>query len=101
VVNKRGLRRKTKCCIKMIWTEKVADIVERQVLIERAGAEVARQVGQLCRSVGSMANEVVLVGPRPAIRSCRFLQPIPMSLCLIILRLNNTFLSWEKVREDP
>ena len=39
------------------WTEKIAGIVPRQLLTQRAGAEVTRQVGQLCRSVASVAVE--------------------------------------------
>lgn len=57
VIRKRRWRCKTKGCVKKTWTEKVAGIVPRQVLTQRAGAEVTRQVGQLCRSVASVANE--------------------------------------------
>ena len=46
----QGLHQKT-------WTEKLSGIVPRQVLTVRAGMEVTRQVGQLCRSVASVAAE--------------------------------------------
>ena len=39
------------------WTEKIAGVAPRQVLTVRAGAEVCRQVGQLCRPVASVADE--------------------------------------------
>jgi transposase len=39
------------------WTERIAGVASRQVLTVRAGAEVCRQVGQLCRSVASVADE--------------------------------------------
>jgi transposase len=57
VINKRRWRCRTKGCIKKTWTEKIVGIAARQVLTVRAGAEVTRQVGQLCRSVASVANE--------------------------------------------
>ena len=57
VLMKRRWRCKTKGCIKKTWTEKIAGIVPRQLLTQRAGAEVTRQVGQLCRSVASVAAE--------------------------------------------
>jgi len=57
VVRKRRWRCRTKGCIKKTWTEKLAGIARRQVLTARAGAEVTRQVGQLCRSVASVATE--------------------------------------------
>ena len=57
VIRKRRWRCRTKGCIKKTWTEKLPGIVPRQVLTERAGSEVTRQVGQLCRSVASVALE--------------------------------------------
>ncbi len=42
---------------KKTWTEKIPGVAPRQVLSVRAGAEVTRQVGQLCRSVASVADE--------------------------------------------
>lgn len=57
VVRKRRWRCKTKGCRKKTWTERITGIVTRQVLTLRAGAEVTRQVGQLCRSVSSVATE--------------------------------------------
>ena len=57
VIRKRRWRCRTKGCIKKTWTEKLAGVAPRQVLTARAGAEVTRQVGQLCRSVASVATE--------------------------------------------
>ena len=57
VINKRRWRCRTKGCVKKTWTEKIPGIAPRQVLTVRAGAEVTRQVGQLCRSVASVADE--------------------------------------------
>lgn len=57
VIRKRRWRCRTKGCIKKTWTEKLTGIAPRQVLTLRAGAEVTRQVGQLCRSVSSVADE--------------------------------------------
>jgi len=57
VINKRRWRCKTVGCVKKTWTEKIEGIVARQVLTQRAGAEVTRQVGQLCRPVASVATE--------------------------------------------
>ncbi len=57
VIRKRRWRCRTKGCIKKTWTEKLVGIAPRQVLTLRAGAEVTRQVGQLCRSVASVADE--------------------------------------------
>jgi transposase len=57
VLRKRRWRCKTKGCIKKTWTEKIDGIIPRQLLTERAGAEATRQVGQLCRSVRSVAAE--------------------------------------------
>jgi len=57
VIRKRRWRCKTKGCVKKTWTEKIAGIATRQVLTVRAGGEVTRQVGQLCRSVASVADE--------------------------------------------
>jgi transposase len=57
VIRKRRWRCRTKGCITKTWTEKIAGITARQVLTLRAGAEVTRQVGQLCRSVASVADE--------------------------------------------
>ena len=57
VLNKRRWRCRTKGCQKKTWTEKIAGVAPRQVLTVRAGAEVTRQVGQLCRPVASVADE--------------------------------------------
>ncbi|MGC8511358.1 MAG: transposase family protein, partial [Acidimicrobiales bacterium] len=57
VIRKRRWRCRTTGCITKTWTEKLAGIAPRQVLTSRAGAEVTRQVGQLCRSVASVATE--------------------------------------------
>src|SRR5271166_154470 len=57
VISKRRWRCRTEGCIKKTWTEKLAGIAPRQVLTGRAGMEVTRQVGQLCRSVASVATE--------------------------------------------
>jgi transposase len=57
VIRKRRWRCRTKGCIKKTWTEKVPGLAPRQVLTQRAGAEVTRQVGQLCRPVASVASE--------------------------------------------
>ena len=57
VLKKRRWRCTTKGCLKRTWTEKIAGIAPRQLLTQRAGAEATRQVGQLCRSVRSVAAE--------------------------------------------
>ena len=57
VINKRRWRCRTTRCVKKTWTEKIPGVAPRQVLAVRAGAEVTRQVGQLCRSVASVADE--------------------------------------------
>lgn len=57
VIKKRRWRCRTTRCIKKTWTENLTGIAVRQVLTRRAGAEVTRQVGQLCRSVASVATE--------------------------------------------
>ena len=57
MINKRRWRCTTKGCVKKTWTEKIGGVAARQVLTTRAGAEVTRQVGQLCRSVASVADE--------------------------------------------
>jgi transposase len=57
VVHKKRWRCRTARCIKKTWTERIGGIAERQVLTQRAGAEVTRQVGQLARSVASVASE--------------------------------------------
>ena len=57
VLRKRRWRCRTKGCLRKTWTEKLAGIAPRQVLTIRAGTEVTRQVGQLCRSVASVATE--------------------------------------------
>jgi transposase len=57
VINKRRWRCRTTRCVKKTWTEKIPGVAARQVLTIRAGAEVTRQVGQLCRSVASVADE--------------------------------------------
>lgn len=57
VVRKRRWRCRTKGCSTRTWTEKLDGIAPRQVLTVRAGAEVTRQVGAVCRSVASVAAE--------------------------------------------
>jgi transposase len=57
IVAKRRWRCRHKGCIKKTWTERIDGVVTRQVLTHRAGAEVTRQVGQVCRSVASVAAE--------------------------------------------
>ena len=57
VVRKRRWRCRRRGCVKKTWTEKIAGLAARQVLTMRARAEVTRQVGQLCRSVASVASE--------------------------------------------
>jgi len=57
VLRKRRWRCATKGCVRRTWTEKIRGVVPRQLLTHRAGAEVTRQVGQLCRSVASVALE--------------------------------------------
>ena len=57
VINKRRWRCRTDGCVRRTWTERLAGVAPRQVLTVRAGAEVCRQVGQLCRSVASVADE--------------------------------------------
>jgi transposase len=57
VFSKRRWRCRTKGCVRKTWTERLPGVAPRQVLTVRAGAEVTRQVGQLCRSVSSVAEE--------------------------------------------
>jgi transposase len=57
VFHKRRWRCRTKGCVRKTWTEKLPGVAPRQVLTVRAGSEVTRQVGQLCRSVASVASE--------------------------------------------
>lgn len=57
VVRKRRWRCRHKGCVTKTWTEKIAGIAGRQVLTERAGMEVTRQVGEQCRSVASVSRE--------------------------------------------
>lgn len=57
VIDKRRWRCRTPGCVRKTWTERIDGIAPRQVLTVRAGAEVCRQVGQLCRSVLSVADE--------------------------------------------
>jgi transposase len=57
VLRKRRWRCATKSCVKKTWTERIEGVAPRQLLTERAGAEATRQVGQLCRSVRSVAAE--------------------------------------------
>jgi transposase len=57
VVLKRRWRCRDRRCQKRSWTERIDGIVSRQTLTLRAGKEVCRQVGQLCRSVSSVADE--------------------------------------------
>ena len=57
VFKKRRWRCRTTGCVRKTWTEKLPGVASRQILTVRAGAEVTRQVGQLCRSVASVAGE--------------------------------------------
>ena len=57
VLSKRRWRCTTRGCEKRTWTEKIAGIASRQLMTLRAGAEATRQVGELCRSVASVADE--------------------------------------------
>ena len=57
VVRKRRWRCRTKRCRMKTWTERIEGIAARQVLTVRAGVEVTRQVGELVRSVASVARE--------------------------------------------
>jgi transposase len=57
VVSKRRWRCRWPGCARKTWTEKIAGVAPRQVLTLRAGMEVCRQVGQLCRPVASVADE--------------------------------------------
>ncbi len=57
VVRKRRWRCATRGCLAKTWTERVEGLAARQCLTERAGREVTRQVGQLCRSVRSVQHE--------------------------------------------
>jgi transposase len=57
VLVKRRWRCRHRGCVRKTWTERIAGIVARQVLTVRAGMEVCRQVGQLCRPVASVADE--------------------------------------------
>ena len=57
VLVKRRWRCRRSGCARKTWTEKIAGIAPRQVLTLRAGMEVCRQVGQLCRPVASVADE--------------------------------------------
>jgi transposase len=57
VLVKRRWRCRRPGCVRKTWTERIAGIVPRQVLTLRAGMEVCRQVGQLCRPVASVADE--------------------------------------------
>jgi transposase len=57
VVRKRRWRCRTKRCRTKTWTERIEGIAPRQVLTVRAGAEITRQVGELVRSVASVARE--------------------------------------------
>lgn len=57
VLVKRRWRCRLRGCGRKTWTERIDGIAPRQVLTVRAGAEVCRQVGQLCRPVASVADE--------------------------------------------
>jgi transposase len=57
VLVKRRWRCRHRGCVRKTWTERIDGVVSRQVLTVRAGMEVCRQVGQLCRSVASVADE--------------------------------------------
>lgn len=57
VIKGRRWRCKAPGCVSKTWTERIEGIVARQLMTLRAGAEVTRQVGKLCRSVSSVATE--------------------------------------------
>jgi transposase len=57
VLSKRRWRCRRTGCVGKTWTERLEGIAPRQVLTLRAGVEVCRQVGQLCRPVASVADE--------------------------------------------
>jgi transposase len=57
VLVKRRWRCRRTGCVHKTWTERIDAIMARQVLTRRAGAEVCRQVGRLCRPVASVADE--------------------------------------------
>jgi len=57
VLVKRRWRCRRAGCVRKTWTERIDGVAPRQVLTVRAGAEVCRQVGQLCRPVASVADE--------------------------------------------
>lgn len=57
ILSKRRWRCRHRGCVRKTWTERIDGIVVRQVLTQRAGMEVCRQVGQLCRPVASVADE--------------------------------------------
>jgi transposase len=57
VLVKRRWRCRRSGCVRKTWTEKIEGVAPRQVLTVRAGMEVCRQVGQLCRPVASVADE--------------------------------------------
>jgi transposase len=57
VLVKRRWRCRRAGCVRKTWTERIEGIAPRQVLTLRAGAELCRQVGQLCRPVASVADE--------------------------------------------
>jgi len=57
VLSKRRWRCRQPGCVRKTWTEPVNGVAPRQVLTVRAGFEVCRQVGQLCRPVASVADE--------------------------------------------
>jgi transposase len=57
VLVKRRWRCRRRGCVRKTWTERIEGIAPRQVLTLRAGMEVCRQVGRLCRPVASVADE--------------------------------------------
>lgn len=62
VIDKRRWRCRTSGCARKTWTERIDGIAPRQVLTSRAGMEVCRQVGQLRRSVLSVASTTSAMG---------------------------------------
>lgn len=56
-IRKRRWRCRTGRCTRKTWTERIAGILPRHLVAHRAGAEIARQVGRLCRWVASVAAE--------------------------------------------
>jgi transposase len=57
VWNKRRWRCRENACNAKTWTERSPDFDAQRVIAQRAGIEVARQVGELARPVSGLADE--------------------------------------------